>query len=114
MPANLPTVGNISYTLPSGASHVWGVMTETIGIQGKPVYDSAGRVVVHVEWTLTIKETLAATPGQTIDATVETLRNLLMTNGGQLVYTDKGFSSVFSINTKNIRDVIFGPKPRSF
>lgn len=83
-------------------------------MRGSPVYDSSGRTIAHIVWTFTIKETIATVPNTTTDDTVEGIRRILMKSGGVFVYSDKGFSDSFSVNTGVMRDVAFGPKPRSF
>jgi len=89
-------------------------MTKTEGVKGVPVYDSSGRTVVHVLWTFTIKETIALASPATTDSEIEAIRRILLKSGGTFVYRDKGFSDSFNINTGKVRDVAFGPKPRSF
>lgn len=87
--------------------------TAVMGIAGRPVYDSAGRTVTHVVWTLTVQTTL------TVDSTLSdvdigdefvVLRAAMTRPGGRLYYRNNGFGD-FEINTDNA-DVTWGPRPK--
>lgn len=108
MTTQLLTLSELSYN-----GIVFPTYTEVQSIAGRPVYDSAGRTVTHVVWTLNVNATF------TVDSTVaendvgETfveLRQALTKPGGRLHYRDNGFGD-FEINT-DVADVTWGPRPR--
>src|SRR5581483_718208 len=110
----LPVKGNVVY---NGVT--FPVETQTLGIDGKAHYDPAGRTVTYMEWTVTLKSVWAAAPGDTIDATMTTLRRTLMTPGGQFIYNAKGFGSLvvnapLRVPQQDPADVAWGPKPQEF
>ena len=88
---------------------------ETVSISGTPVYDQAGRTVVYTQWSITIKDRMAVLAGTSLDATIQQVKNRLMVPGGEFIYTNHGFGSL-EINTagSDAKDVMWGPKPRSF
>lgn len=129
-PSAMPEVGNLTYNgcrfSPLFASK----------LSGKAVKDAANRTVKYIEYTLTVDgyvtmpdgNVLAANPaGIGVDRTMRTLRQLLMAQGGALIYQGRGFDLV--INTPReaigigvggggnfaalnaVRDVAWGPVP---
>src|SRR5262245_36916187 len=105
----LPTIGTVAY-----GSYTFGSATETVSIDGRPQWDSSLRTITHMVWTITPKTIIGAIPPTTTDVQIEAIRKQLIKPAQTLVYTDKGFSSVFSINTGQVKDVAFGPKPIRF
>lgn len=106
----LPTVGEISYN---------GITFDPLvdsRISSRVVYDPAGRTVSYIAYTLTLEAYVSpgsygGPGGDDTDGDMERIRRLLQAAGGQLVYSDKGFGDL-SINTGNVRDVCWGPKPQ--
>lgn len=111
MPTNLPVSGTNSYN-----GYTFGVMTETLSVNGRPVFDSAGRAVIYVIWQLQIKTKIAAANSNaSTDAELETMRTLLTAPGGALNYSDKGFGDLkINVNGQNVKDVMWGPKCLGF
>jgi hypothetical protein len=105
---NLPTIGTTKYN-----GYTFGVMTETVSIIGKPQWDSSGRAIKYIEWTLTLRTVIAQSTPTTTDDTLESLRKTLMAVGKPLQYEDKGFGPL-TINVNDKKDVAWGPKPLSF
>jgi hypothetical protein len=85
--------------------------TVSTKVSGMPVYDSAGRVVTHVVYTLNASAiwSVANVPGNDVSDSSEDLRVILTKPGGTLVYTGAG--NDFGINTTDA-DVKWGPKPK--
>lgn len=109
----LQPLGSCSYNGYAFSAHM-----ETAALKGTPMYDQAGRTVVYTQWMLTIRDKIGAAPGDTLDATIEDARQRLLIPGGALFYSGKGFGQL-TINTANpgvdnVKDVLWGPKPRSF
>ncbi len=94
-----------------------GATTETVGIQSVPHYDQAGRTITHMEYSLTLRSVIVPVAGNQVGDVadvaliMDNLRMRLQSPGGELVYEDRGFGS-FSINTAEVKDVKWGPKPR--
>jgi hypothetical protein len=100
--------------------------TETTGFVQKAVYDSAGRTVVYVETTLTIRSTYYVDPsgttnndGSTADTdtnrVADVLKQVLMQPGGQLIWQGKGGGTLrANVPGEASRDVMYGPRPQSF
>lgn len=83
--------------------------TETVSISAKPVEDAAGRTVVYIVYTLTLRFIVHAS-GAAIDTAMDNIRCRLLAKGAPLTYANKGFGG-FSINVSTPRDVVWGPKP---
>lgn len=111
MANDLPAIGTVSY---NGVT--FGTRTKSV-IEGKPVYDSAGRTVICVVYTLNIKTTIFAadaSTGGTVETAFADIRRKLQTPGGELHYEGKGFGGL-TINVPaggSARDVMWGPKPQ--
>lgn len=83
--------------------------TETTDFSAKPVYDQAGRTVVYVLYTITLKG-YVFDPAST-DATMDDLRNRLTQPAGEFRYSDTGVGT-FEVNVSGrARDVLWGPRP---
>jgi len=79
--------------------------TEVTSISGRPVYDSAGRTVTHVVWTLNVKSVLTVDSNLAdVDIGDEfvSIRSALTRPGGRLYYRDNGlrFSLASTIAAK--------------
>lgn len=102
--ALLPADGTLSYN---------GVTFSSLfrsKITGRPVPDTAGRTVKNVEYELVVEGCIQDDNGT--DVTMDSWRNLLQQNGGQLEYMNKGAGDI-SINTPGgQRDVKYGPWPK--
>lgn len=105
----LPNVGTIVYN---------GVEFDplhTSQVSCKPVYDTAGRTVKWVEYTITVDATITLTgSAKTTDALFAKLRSLLSAPGGVFDYSGNGLGNPFIVNAPGspIRDVQWGPKPQ--
>jgi hypothetical protein len=114
MPINLslPTGTGISYTV-NGVTVNFDAATETTSFDMKAVYSEDGRVVTHVEYALTLRAYVTQALGSgdlTTNTQLRQLRQVLQTNGGTFVYNN-GAGGI-SINTGQVRDVDFGPRPQ--
>lgn len=85
--------------------------TETLGIQGTPVRDQAGRTVTYTRWHFRFRTVLYArkTGDTTTDFQMNSARQLILSPGGSFEYTDRGFGEL-SVNTnRRQRDAKWGP-----
>ena len=105
---NLPVIGTVKYN-----GYTFGVATETESIRGKPVYDSSGRNISYIVWTVSLRTIIATSEPTTTDNTISALRSTLMAVGKPFQYEDKGFGDLV-VNIGNAKDVAWGPKPQSF
>lgn len=81
-------------------------------IRGRPLYDGADRTVATMVYTIQSVSIIAAdTAEDTTDDQMNDLMNRLSKPGQRLVYADSGGGS-FRVNVGNVRDVMWGPKPR--
>ena len=90
--------------------HSFSAAMETLSIDGRPIYDQAGRTIIYVVYHITIKDYVSgngADPGPQL----ELIRMRLQTPGQQFRYQNKGFGNL-TINVGNVKDVVWGPKPR--
>lgn len=115
--AALQALGTVSYN-----GFTFGPETETTAVSIKPVPDSAGRTVVGVYYSFTIKTIVfrsaaaialdvadGITPSD--DDTFEVIRRQLTAYGGEFRYQKKGLGDV-QINVAGGRpDLAWGPKP---
>lgn len=105
---NLPAIGTIRYN-----GYTFGAATETENISGKARWDSAGRTISYMTYTVSIRTIIAESAPTTTDATIASLRQTLMAPGKEFTYEDKGFGDL-TVNVGAVRDVAWGPKPQSF
>lgn len=103
----LPATGEISYN-----GYTFPAETETTGIDARAVLDQAKRTVSHVVYNISLRWFVLG-GSNSIGTTMNTLKQQLLAQAGELVYSTKGFGD-FSINTSTIKDVMWGPIPRSF
>jgi hypothetical protein len=105
----VPATGRVEYN-----GYQFGPYTTTESVQGRPVYDSAGRTVTHIVYAITLKTRIYAFDGNNqvpTDSAMENIRRRLSTPGGKFYYQDKGFGD-FTINVGGRKDVVWGPKPK--
>lgn len=89
--------------------------TETIGLDMTAVWDQAGRTIIYVRTTLTIRTVVYSSNIGDVDNTIATLRQALMTPCGPLVWSGKGGGTITANVVGNpSRDVMYGPKPQYF
>lgn len=90
---------------------IWGALYRS-KVECKPVKDSAGRALVARDYLIDVEGRIGAAPGETTDATLTNMRQLLEMPAGALVYEDKGFGSL-SVNVPggNLWDAAYGPWP---
>jgi hypothetical protein len=85
-------------------------------VSGVAVLDDAGWTTKYVEWTITVDGVVTLPAGAaTTDAAWVALRQQLDACAGTLTYSGKGFGPLI-VNTpdgKGIRDVAFGPIPKT-
>lgn len=91
--------------------------TETKSIQSRPIPTADGRTIKNIETVLAVKSHIFLPPsgGVTIDATMEALKQKLMSQAGALYYRDKGFGD-FQVNVPGgaKKDANWGPIPEEF
>ena len=101
-PATLPDVGVLSYN-----GCVFSPLYET-KVSGAAVKDNAQRTVKYIVYTITADGYVTLPAGaESIAPTMTTLRTLLTTQGGELVYQGRGCDIVVNPQGGN---VVFGPK----
>jgi hypothetical protein len=105
MATSLPALGTASYN-----GFTFPAETETLDISARPIPDAAKRTIVYVEYTLRLRAYILASPGNSIDLSLEAIRRQLLAQGGALVYSGRGFGDL-QINTGTTRDVLWGPVP---
>ncbi len=89
--------------------YTFGPSADTTNFSVRPVLDPAGRTVTHAIYSITVQETVAYfSVSETTDAAIEDAISRLSRNGGQLVYTGRGFGNL-AINIGGLRDVKWGP-----
>jgi hypothetical protein len=104
-------VSNVGTIFYNGVT--WPVETQTIGMDIKPIPDSAGRTVVANQYTLKLKGIFALTApsaGQTLDTTIAFLRQALTAPGGAFVYTGKGLGNLILNYPGGARELAWGPR----
>lgn len=112
-PSVLPDVGLLSYN-----GCVFSPLFET-RVSGLAVKDNATRTVKYMEYTITVDGYVTLPTGQpSISPTMVTLRQLLTTQGGALVYQGRGMdlnvnTTIFAagVALPSARDVAWGPVP---
>ena len=97
--------------------------TRTLDFTGTPVYGASGREVIYTIYRIRVQGHVIATGtedggGRTdTGQLIEDIREQLSQPGGSLEYHNAGFGD-FQVNTpgseKNRKDVIWGPKPRTW
>lgn len=107
MPPSLPSTGTCTY---NGFTFSNNVVTTDLSIT--PVYDTAGRTVVYSIFALTLEDKYTNS-GASIETLMETVRSQLLSPAGELVYANKGLGDL-TINSGTKKDVLWGPKPKSF
>lgn len=100
----LVAVGDFSY---NGYTFDGTVKTE---ITVTPELDEAGRTNVFQKITIEADAIVAPGGGDTSDAEMDDIRRRLCENGGELVFSNKGFSKPLKVNVGKVRDVAWGPK----
>ena len=104
----ISAVGTVSY----GSVTFDGYISSRVN--SRPVYDDSRRTVSYIDYEVTINAKLAASPGGTIDATMDTWRAVLLTPGLEFHYDAHGFGlTSMSVNAGTISDVAWGPAPQS-
>lgn len=105
-----------STTLINSGTCSYGGVTFTCyksSVSSRPIRDSAGRTVKYVEITITVERGLltAANNATITDATLDSLKPLLETDGNALKFTGKGFGDLqVNVQGQPTKDVAFGPK----
>lgn len=92
----------------------FGHKTETVGVDIRPVYDTAGRAVVYNVYSFTISGPVYVSGGVS-DTTMPGIIRALTQPAGEFRYENKGLGTSFRINIPGgggTRDVIWGPKPQ--
>ncbi len=95
---------------------IFGPETETLMVRMKPIPDAAGRAITRIEYTFQIKTVIALTAAQVVggatstDATFDTIRQQLLTYGGEFKYTSKGMGDQLINVAGGKKDVAWGPK----
>lgn len=106
--SNLTALGTLRYN-----TYEFGPTAQVVKFQSTPEYDEAGRAVIYLTHTLTVKDRLAVLPGSTLDTIIAETRKQLMEPGGALLYQNRGGGN-FEINSGPQKDVKYGPHPRDF
>ena len=101
--------------------HIFSTAAETTDLRITPVYDAAGRTVIHSVYAITILEyispyiggiAITPTANQILTAAaVKTAIAQLSKNAGVFKYQARGLGDLV-INTGATKDVVWGPKPR--
>lgn len=107
MTTNLTNPVTLSYN-----GYTFPIYTAT-KVSGSPVYDSSGRTVVAVTYSLTAESYWTVDglgEGVEISDDMDGLRAALTRPGGRLTYSGNGFGS-FAINTEDA-DCRWGPRPK--
>lgn len=83
--------------------------TVTEAFSVRPVWDSAGRTIVHSVFSVTLSTVIAGLPG---DREVLTAITLLTQPAAGFVYTGRGVGNVRINLPGGVKDTLWGPKPR--
>lgn len=103
--AVLPATGTISYN-----GYSFGVETQILGFDWRPIWDEANRTIVSNVLTLSVRTKLISAAGSTIDATVTDAITKLTQPGRELTFETKGAGS-WKFGRADRRDLSWGPKP---
>ena len=101
----LAATGTLSYNgyVFEGASEV--------KVRAVPIYDDSGRTVEEIEHTITVEAVVANSGG--LDNDLETIRALLLREGGNLLFINRGFGDDFAISAIGPKsDIRTGPAPQ--
>lgn len=111
-----PSVGTVAYngyTFPNAISS---------SVRATPIYDSSGRIVKSVQYTIEIETIVlpdhapTSTAGAQVDDNLEDIRLRLSQAKKELTFNDQGLGNAITVNkadgTGTYVDVDFGPKPQ--
>lgn len=107
--AILTARGTVSYN-----GYTFGPETETVGVDIRPILDTARRTVIANQYTFKIKSIIAVTTasGDTSnDDDLEDIRTALTASGCQFRYQSKGLGDIKINVSGGQRDMVWGPIP---
>jgi hypothetical protein len=110
--SNAPIV--ISYQTAAGTA-LFPTETRTTSFEARPVPDAANRTVAYVRYTIGLSATIATANqqlGQTTDATLASMRQIMTAPAGVFTYTGVGSGPLVVNAPGGPRDVRYGPWPR--
>lgn len=100
----------------SYGGYVFSQYVQTVGFSVEPVQDESKRTVVYNRYRIKLRDQiLGALNNNSFSQTpykFTVARDLLTKQGGQFVYTNRSVGNV-SINTGQIKDILYGPKVNS-
>lgn len=102
----MPAVSEVGAIVYNGVR--FSAFAETLEFRATPVYDRAGRTVVHTVFSITVRDRVAGRPS---DVAVERMMSALLIPSAGLIYNGRGLGGV-RINLGQVKDYLWGPKPR--
>jgi hypothetical protein len=101
----LPTFGTLHYN-----GYTFNEKTETVALSMRPVYDHAGRTVLYLLFSITVRTVITGVAGT--DAEVGRIRRQLTRPAGRLNYDGRGFGGLLVNVGAGPKDVVWGPRPQ--